>query len=161
DARQVGSALARAGWVVVNGGYGGVMEASALGAKEAGGVTIGVTTGTFAARGITANPHIDTEITVPTYSERLIKLTNMADGYVIMRGGSGTLAEFFHVWELVKNQSLSLRPIVLCGTHWRRIMGCLEAELADEAAFARFQHLLAYADDPGEVTTIFRRYFRE
>jgi predicted Rossmann-fold nucleotide-binding protein len=78
-----------------------------------------------------------------------------------MRGGSGTLTEFFHVWELVKNQSLPRRPIVLFGGHWRRIMKCLEAELADEAAFARFRHLLAYADDPGEAVAVFRRYFGE
>ena len=66
DARKIGFAIAKAGWTVINGGYGGVMEASALGAKEAGGATIGITTQTFVARGILPNPYIDTEIIVKT-----------------------------------------------------------------------------------------------
>ena len=46
-AREVGHAAAAAGWTVMNGGYAGVMEASARGAKEAGGRVIGVTVETF------------------------------------------------------------------------------------------------------------------
>ena len=42
-AYALGSELARAGFVVCNGAYGGTMEASARGAKAAGGSTVGVT----------------------------------------------------------------------------------------------------------------------
>ncbi|MGH7566932.1 MAG: TIGR00730 family Rossman fold protein, partial [Gemmatimonadota bacterium] len=35
-ARRLGAGLARAGYVVMNGGYGGTMEAAAAGASEAG-----------------------------------------------------------------------------------------------------------------------------
>ena len=43
QARRLGAALARAGYAVLNGGYGGTMEAAALGARDAGGWAIGVT----------------------------------------------------------------------------------------------------------------------
>ena len=46
-AYEIGFSLAKAGFVVANGGYGGSMLASAKGAKEAGGKTIGVTTDDF------------------------------------------------------------------------------------------------------------------
>ena len=36
EALNIGRALAKAGFIVCNGGYGGIMEASARGAKEAG-----------------------------------------------------------------------------------------------------------------------------
>jgi len=42
-ARQLGAAIAARGWAVVNGGYGGAMLASAVGAAGAGGHVIGVT----------------------------------------------------------------------------------------------------------------------
>ena len=40
EAYQLGKLLAEAGFVVCNGGYGGLMDASARGAKEAGGKTV-------------------------------------------------------------------------------------------------------------------------
>ena len=47
EAYQLGRLLAQADFIVCNGGYGGLMEASARGAKEAGGKTVGVTTEAF------------------------------------------------------------------------------------------------------------------
>jgi predicted Rossmann-fold nucleotide-binding protein len=43
QARKVGRMIAEAGWIICNGGYGGAMEASARGAYEAGGKSVGVT----------------------------------------------------------------------------------------------------------------------
>ena len=157
EARSLGGALACAGWTVLTGGYRGVMEAASRGAKEAGGSTIGVTTDYFAAKNLTANPYVDKEITVPTYADRLVKLITIADGYVIMRGGSGTLSELFCSWELVKNGSLPLRPIVLYGSYWKRIIDFLAGELADELSFFSHLDLLGFADRPVEVVELLEK----
>src|SRR5689334_15334803 len=42
DAERIGEAVARAGWSVVNGGYGGTMMACSRAARRAGGHVIGV-----------------------------------------------------------------------------------------------------------------------
>lgn len=156
DARAVGYALAEAGFTVVTGGYRGVMEAASRGAKEAGGTTIGVTTNYFAVRNIKANPYVDNEITVPTYTDRLVKLISMSDGYVILRGGSGTLSELFCSWELVKNGSLPLRPIVLYGGRWKQIIDFLAGELSDELSFSSHLNLLRFADRPDTVVEMLK-----
>ena len=93
---------------------------------------------------------------MPTYGERLLKLVDMCDGYVVMRGGSGTLNELFCTWELVKNRSLPHRPIILYGEHWRRIIDFLERELNDELSFSSFLHLLTFAVTPEEVIELLR-----
>lgn len=154
EARAVGYALGNAGWTVVTGGYRGVMEAASMGAKAAGDATIGVTTAFFGKRGLAANRWVDTEVKTATYAERLLRLTGMADGYVIMKGGSGTLAELFLTWELAKNGSIPPRPIVLHGGHWRRVIDALAEELGDELSFSAYRHLLNYSSDPDETVRI-------
>ncbi len=156
DAIQLGCAIAKEGWVVVTGGYRGIMEAASIGAKEAGGTTIGVTTDFFGKRGIKPNDYLDREIKTPTYAERLLKLTELSDGYVIMRGGSGTLTELFFSWELEKNKSIPPRPIVLYGEQWKKIIDFLAEELPDEFSFSSYLYLLGYALDPLEAVNIIR-----
>jgi len=161
EAMQVGKAIAEAGWTVVSGGYRGIMEAVSRGAKEAGGHTIGVTTAHFNPKGLHANQYIAEEIQMPSYTERLLKLTEIADGYVVLRGGSGTLNELFHVWELVKNGSLPKRPIVLFGEHWKRLINGLAVELSDELSFSSFLHLLHITSDTGEMVELLRCGLKE
>ena len=63
-ARQLGRFLAEAGFLVVSGGYGGVMEGPSRGAREAGGQALGITTDSFAGRGA-ANRFLTREIREP------------------------------------------------------------------------------------------------
>ena len=58
-AREVGYLIARRGAILICGGRGGVMEASARGAREGNGITVGILPGESAAA---ANPYIDIPI---------------------------------------------------------------------------------------------------
>lgn len=114
-ARELGRKLAEAGHTVCNGGYGGVMEASARGAKESGGKTIGVTTEDF---GGPANRWIDHEIRMKRWSERLFKLIETGDAYVVLDGGTGTLVELFVLWEM-SNKKFINKPITVLGNQFQ------------------------------------------
>ena len=129
-AYAVGSELARAGFVVCNGGYGGTMEASARGAKDAGGTTMGLTCG--AVEGKKANRWIDREFHEASLTERLMKLIAMGDAYVILRGGTGTLLELAAVWEFVNKGLLPEKPIIVLGPFWHGLIQTLKDELAWE-----------------------------
>ncbi|MBP7935222.1 MAG: LOG family protein [Phycisphaerae bacterium] len=121
-AYDIGHALATAGYTVANGGYDGTMEASAKGAKDAGGKTIGVTCSAFdTARGRTlaANPWIDREIHHTDVMLRIKDMMIMSDGYVILEGGTGTMTELSLVWEFVCKQLIPPRPIFVVGDFWR------------------------------------------
>jgi len=120
-AYDVGRLLAATGFVVVNGGYGGVMEASARGAREAGGRTIGVTTAALAFRGA-ANPWIETERRERDLFDRTRSLIEAAAGFVILPGRSGTLAELGFVWALHKAGLLGGKPIQMIGQVWEELL---------------------------------------
>lgn len=126
EARSIGKELALAGFVVCNGGYGGIMEASSRGAKEAGGETIGVTVDTFARM---ANRWVDREIRETTLVKRIETLAGTADGYVIVKGGTGTLLELAYVWEFINKKFIRERPIIIVGEFWSKVVDTLKDEL--------------------------------
>jgi uncharacterized protein (TIGR00730 family) len=119
EACALGQALARRGLVVCTGGYGGVMEATSRGAKEAGGRTLGVTAEFFRSR---VNAWVDEEVRMKTWQERLFELVRRGDGYVACKGGTGTLVELAVVWEMLNKRVMAGRPFVVLGEFWRPIL---------------------------------------
>ncbi|MBN1391217.1 MAG: LOG family protein [Sedimentisphaerales bacterium] len=117
-AYETGRLLARAGFAIANGGYGGTMLAAAKGAIEAGGHTIGVTCSAF--EGSKANEYIASEIITGSLDERLDALIKLGQAYVVLPGGTGTLLELAKVWEL-KNKGFIKedKPIILVGGFWK------------------------------------------
>lgn len=89
-AEQVGYLLAEAGCVLVNGGLGGVMRASARGAKAKGGLTIGLIPGTDPG---TANQYIDVPIATGLGEMRNLLIIRSASVVIAIGGGYGTLSE--------------------------------------------------------------------
>ena len=89
-ARALGAALARGGAVIVCGGHGGVMEAAALGATEAGGLTIGILPGSDAE---SANPWIVVPIATGMGDARNALVVRAAEAVLAVGGSWGTLSE--------------------------------------------------------------------
>lgn len=129
-AYDLGRMLAAAGFVVCNGGYAGIMEASARGAREAGGHTIGITVDAFAGK--PANPWIIEAEVLPTLIERMMRLIERGNAYVILKGGTGTLLELAAVWELMNKGLMAARPTVVLGDFWQGVIATLKDELAWE-----------------------------
>lgn len=119
-AMELGTAVAQAGWVLCNGSYGGTMAASCRGAVEAGGKTIGVSCSAFGRSG--ANQWVQREVTSDDLNERLSKLIDLGDAYVILPGSTGTLLELAAVWELSHKRFLRDRPILLLGDYWMPVI---------------------------------------
>lgn len=119
EARELGKELAQFGFAVCCGGYGGVMEAVARGAKEAGGKTYGVTTEFFVSK---VNEWIDVEVRKNSWQERLFSLIEMGDGFVACKGGTGTLAELAVLWEMLNKAVMPGKPFAVCGDFWQPIL---------------------------------------
>lgn len=89
-AYRVGQLLASRGAILVCGGLGGVMEASARGAKEAGGLTIGLLPGKEREE---ANVYIDIPVVTGIGYNRNSMVVLNADTVIALDGEYGTLTE--------------------------------------------------------------------
>src|ERR1700682_5015167 len=151
EARALGSALARKGFAVCTGGYGGTMEAVSRGAKDAGGKAYGVTAEFFSAA--KANQWIDVEVRVKTWQERLFEIIRLGDGFVACKGGTGTLAELAVAWEMMNKSVMPARPFVALGEFWTPILQCVrQVEVGQENPWAEAHaQILRTVATPEEV----------
>jgi uncharacterized protein (TIGR00730 family) len=139
-AQRVGGLLATAGYGVITGGYGGVMEAASRGAREAGGVAIGVPCGIFEDR--SANPWVTDVVAADDLYDRTRELIERAAGYIVLPGKAGTLAELAFLWALRRAGCLDGRPVILLGAVWPSLIELLERKSMLEPDQLRHTHLV-------------------
>jgi len=133
-AMQTGSLLAKAGYTIANGGYGGTMLAAAKGASETGGEIIGVTCSAF--KSSRANKYVTREILTGSLDERLDTLVKLGRAYIVLPGGTGTLLELAKVWELKNKGFLNYeKPIILMGGFWKPLVELIATDDADSSNY--------------------------
>ncbi len=152
-ARELGRLLAQAGYVLATGGYFGTMEAVSRGAKEACGHVIGVTTSLFDAVRLHPNAYLDEEIKFPTLFQRLHHLVTMADAWVALPGGIGTLSEVTLTWSLLQVGEVKRQPFVLVGEMWRTTIRQFSN---DSYVRPQYRELVRYADDVTQVIDLLK-----
>ena len=89
-AETVGRLLAERGAVLLCGGLGGVMEAAARGAKQRGGLTVGILPGADPGE---ANAYIDVPLATGMGEMRNALIVRAAQAAIAIGGGWGTLSE--------------------------------------------------------------------
>jgi uncharacterized protein (TIGR00725 family) len=89
QARRLGRLLAEAGHVILCGGRGGVMEAVSAGAREAGGLVVGILPGERSE----GNPHLGISIATGMGHARNAIIVKSADAVIALPGEYGTLSE--------------------------------------------------------------------
>lgn len=128
-ALETAKILAKAGYVVVNGGGPGVMYAATAGAKEVGGRVGAVVIDGRIDMGENFEgqykKNIDKtsfKIVRKNYLERLRALMEEGDAYVIFNGGTGTISEIGEVWAEAKFNFGNHKPIIFVGDFWKDIL---------------------------------------
>jgi uncharacterized protein (TIGR00725 family) len=121
-AHEVGHLIGQKGAILICGGRSGIMEASAKGAREAGGITIGILPGDSAEE---ANPYIDIPIVTDLGNARNVINILSSQAVIAIHGSYGTLSEIalamkcnipvvgLRTWSLVPPGGESL-PITYC-----------------------------------------------
>ncbi len=129
---DVAELLAKEGYVVVDGGGPGVMEAATSGAEKANGETISVTFDPANAPGFEGRyigNVTDEEIVTTNYIERMFKLMEYSDTFIIFKGGSGTISEFGTAWVLAKLYYGHHKQFILYGDFWIEIIDAIRKNM--------------------------------
>ena len=137
--------LAKSGITIINGGGTGIMEASSLGAEEAGGKAIGIVLNEFQKKWPEKGFN-DEVIICDSIFERLKKLTENSIGFVIFSGGTGTLSELSLTWELMNKGLFACVPIICYGDFWKPVINTLKKEPSYIKGFCTDYIKFAYSE---------------
>lgn len=125
-AYQLGALLAQNGFNICTGGYSGIMEAASKGAYDNGGFVYGVTIESWNKE---PNPYITVEVREQLLFERITKLLELGDAYVILQGGTGTLLEMAAVWEYANKNLHQIKPIICHSQMWKEIVNVINKQM--------------------------------
>lgn len=147
-ASAVGELLAGRGiGVVYGGGHVGLMGAVADAAMRAGGEVIGVIPETLLAREIGHREISDLRV-VGSMHERKLLMSDLADGFVALPGGVGTMEEVVEIftWLLL---GLHRKPVALLdvGGYWQPMVATLDHAVAEGFVQGDRRELLLVDDD--------------
>lgn len=157
-ARKLAARISLAGYAVVTGGGGGIMEAGNRGAHEAGGDSIGFNIELPFEQKL--NPYVSEHLSFRYFFSRKVLLAFSAEAFLFFPGGFGTLDEFFEIVTLVQTKKIPRVPIILVGdTYWNKLDRFIEEELLGEyrAINPEDTNLYDITEDPEEILHIVTR----
>ncbi|WP_313817356.1 TIGR00730 family Rossman fold protein [Citricoccus sp.] len=154
QAREVGRRLAEAGFGVVTGGGPGAMEAANRGAKEAGGLSVGLGIELPHEQGM--NDWVDLGVDFRYFFVRKVMFLKYSQGFVVVPGGLGTLDELFEALTLVQTGKVTAFPVVLLGRDfWGPLVDWIRDSLVERGMVNPADvSLLQLADSPEEAVDL-------
>jgi uncharacterized protein (TIGR00730 family) len=151
-ARATGRAIARRGWkLVYGGGHVGLMGALADAALAEDGEVIGVMPRALLTREI-AHPGITRIHLVTSMHRRKALMASLADGFLTLPGGYGTLEEFFETltWAQL---GLHTKPCALLDVagFWDGLLAMVDTQIHEGFAHDEHRQLILSGKDPDEL----------
>ena len=130
---ELGYFLAKNGFAIKCGGYGGLMEAVSIGVKKAGGECIGVTIKRFDQQR-PQNPNLTKKIITENLFDRLKILIEGSEIFIAQKGSIGTLNEIFMVAALKYGGFMPDIEIILIGEEYKKY-NCFDENFLAVAKF--------------------------
>ena len=153
-ARRTAETLVRNGLVVFTGGGPGIMEAGNRGAREGGGMSVGLNIELPMEQ--TPNPYQNIPLNFHYFFVRKLMFVKYSIGYVIYPGGFGTMDELFEALTLSQTGKIRHFPIVLFGRdYWGGLLDWLKETVQKTGAIDDSDmDLIKVTDDPDEAANI-------
>ena len=146
--------MAKAGFAVMTGGGGGIMEAANKGAAEAGGQSIGLNIELPMEQ--QENEYQTLSLHFRYFFCRKVMFLKYANGFVVMPGGFGTMDELFESLVLIQTLKQVYFPVILMGSDfWKDLVGWIKNTMLEQEYISEDDlDFFSVVDDPKEATKI-------
>ena len=151
-AEQTASELVKAGFGVITGGGGGIMEAANKGAAEAGGQSIGLNIELPMEQ--IPNDYQNLPMHFRYFFVRKVMFLKYAHGFIVFPGGYGTMDEFFESLVLIQTFKQASFPVVLmCSEYWNGLIQWIKDKMLRGHGYISPEDLDVFtiADDPSKA----------
>ena len=154
-AEQTASELVKAGFAVITGGGGGIMEAANKGAAEADGQSIGLNIELPMEQ--IPNEYQNLPMHFRYFFVRKVMFLKYAHGFIVFPGGYGTMDEFFESLVLIQTFKQASFPVVLmCSEYWDGLIKWIKNTMLRDHGYISPEDLDVFtiADDASKAVKI-------
>jgi len=158
-ASQTAFEVAKAGFAVITGGGGGIMEAANRGAAKAGGKSIGLNIDLPLEQ--VPNDYQNESLSFRYFFVRKVMFLKYAHGFIVFPGGFGTMDEFFESLVLIQTLRQASFPVVLmCSEYWQGLIDWMRDKMLKEHGHisAKDLDVFSVVDEPAEAVKIIVRF---
>lgn len=155
-AEETARRLVKEGYAIATGGGPGIMEAANKGAKEAGGVSVGLNIDLPEEQ--KPNKYIGTYLNFRYFFVRKVMFVKYAVAFVIFPGGFGTLDELFEPLQLIQTQKIKPFPVILVGKeYWRGLLNWIKEVLLARGKISSHDfNLFHIVEEPEEIVSFIK-----
>ncbi len=159
-AEEIAFLLAKAGYAVITGGGGGIMEAGNKGAKRGGAKSVGLNINIPFEQ--IPNDYADIKLEFKYFFIRKVMFIKYAMAYVIIPGGFGTLDEMFEAVTLIETQRIKPLPVILVDSdYWEGLLDWIKSRLLKEKMISQKNlDILQIIDDPSEIVNTITKFHK-
>jgi len=150
---NVGRLLVESRFAVITGGGPGIMEAANKGAKEAGGVSVGLNI--ILPEVQEANRYLTKVLNFRYFFVRKMMFAKNSVGFIVFPGGYGTLDEMFEAATLIQTRKMGPFPVICFGTeHWQVLSNLMSHLVAAGTVGEDELGFLQITDSPREAVEL-------
>lgn len=154
-AEETASEIVKAGFAVITGGGGGIMEAANKGAVKANGKSIGLNIEIPMEQ--IPNKYQNLSLHFRYFFCRKVMFLKYAHGFIVFPGGFGTMDEFTESLVLIQTLKQASFPVILMGTeYWQGLIDWMKEKMLKEHHFISPKDLKVFTvvDKPEEAVKI-------
>jgi len=130
-AEETAALLVKAGFSVITGGGGGIMEAANKGAAEAGGISVGLNIELPQEQ--KPNKFQNLSLNYRYFFARKVMFVKYAHGFIFFPGGYGTMDELFESLVLIQTLKQAQFPVIIMGReYWSGLINWLRDKMFHE-----------------------------
>ncbi len=163
-AEKIAYKISKAGYGVITGGGGGIMEASNKGAQLGGGTSVGLNIALPFEQHF--NPYIDGDknLSFDYFFVRKVMFVKYSQGFVVMPGGFGTMDEMFEALTLIQTKKIGKFPIILVGTtFWSGLIDWIRTVLVEKEQTVHLEDLDLFkiVNTEDEVLDVLDKFYKK